>query len=119
MAVSGEECCKKVRGVRLEWNLGYGLNGAKDAMRTRASLWLRLECDHWLIICLSGRALSEQELLRGQDTTEGSNYWATITSIFPKKQQCKHIGTSPARSHSDGYYSWDNCPHAQSDSYWY
>ena len=61
MAVFGKEYCKKGRGVRLEWNLGCGPDGAKDAMRTRASLWLRLECDHWLIICLSGRALSEQD----------------------------------------------------------
>ncbi len=41
MAVSGEEYCKKVGGVRLEWNLGCGLDSAKDAMQTRARLWLR------------------------------------------------------------------------------
>ena len=41
MAASGEEYCKKVRGVRLEWDLGCGPDGAKDAMWTCARLWLR------------------------------------------------------------------------------
>ena len=61
MIMSGEEYCKNVGGVRLAWDLGCGPDGAKDAMGTRASLWLRLECDHWLNVCLSGRALSEQD----------------------------------------------------------
>ena len=41
MAVSGQEYCKKVGGVRLEKNLGCGPDSAKDAMCTRARLWLR------------------------------------------------------------------------------
>ena len=41
MAVVGEEYCKKVGGVRLEWGLGCGLDCAKDAMSTCARLWLR------------------------------------------------------------------------------
>ena len=41
MAASGEEYCKKVGGVRLEWDLGCGPDGAKDAMWTCARLWLR------------------------------------------------------------------------------
>ena len=38
MTMSGEEYCNNVRGVRPEWDLGCGPDGAKDAMWTRATL---------------------------------------------------------------------------------
>ena len=34
----GEEDCKKVGGVRLEWDLGCGLDWAKDAMCSLVAL---------------------------------------------------------------------------------
>lgn len=40
MAVLGEEDGEEVGGVRLEWDLGCGLDCAKDAMSTCARLWL-------------------------------------------------------------------------------
>ena len=84
MANSREEYCKKVGGVRLEWNMGCGPDGAKDVTWTRASSWLRLECDHWLIICLSGRALSEQDSEEAKIPLRDRIIGLQSASIFPK-----------------------------------
>ena len=84
--------------------MGCGPDGAKDVTWTRASSWLRLKRDHWLIICLSGRALSEQDSEEAKiplrDRIIG------LQSAFSKTgKQCKHIDSSPASSHSENCYT--------------
>ena len=84
MAVVGEEYCKKVGGVRLEWDLGCGLDCAKDAMSTCARLWLR-SGGRSLVDNLPIRSRTKRARLLQAKTPLGNQFIdLQSSSIFPE-----------------------------------
>lgn len=102
MAVCGEEYCKDVGGVRLELDLGCGPDCAKDAMSTRARLWLR-SGGRSLVDILPIRSRTERTGLLQAEIPLGNRF--VDLQSGSREQRCEYIDSYPTRPRSKNYYS--------------